>query len=81
MSDRVPVKPLMHWLIHRRYTVRITQRATHEVKGIITTPAGPVDFRYDPVELVIHLPDQRIRINEYGWELDTPGLKIDPPPR
>jgi hypothetical protein len=81
MSVRVNVKPLMHWLIHRHYTVRVTQRAAHEVKGIITTPEGQVELRYDPVELVVYLPEQRIPINEYGWELNTPGLRIDPPPR
>lgn len=81
MSARVNVKPLMHWLIHRRYTIRITQRATDEVKGMITTPEGKLDLSYDPVAMVVVLPEKRIRINEYGWELDMPGVKIDPPPR
>ena len=70
MSIRVNVKPLMHWLIYRHYTVRITERAATHVAGVITTPDGPLDFRYDPIGLVVHLPETSIAINEYGWEID-----------
>lgn len=72
MSIRVNVKPLMHWLIYRSYTVRITKRAPTEVEGIITTPEGQTTFRYDPTAQVIHLPDKTVTINEYGWEIDPP---------
>ena len=71
MSARVNVKPLMHWLIYRHYTVRITERATTYVAGIITTPEGPLDFRYDPTTQIVHLPTKTITINEYGWEIES----------
>ena len=70
MSIRVNVKPLMHWLIYRHYTVRITERAPTQVQGVMTTPDGPVTFRYDPVTQVVYLPSKSIAINEYGWEID-----------
>jgi hypothetical protein len=72
MSIRVNVKPLMHWLIYRHYTVRITERAATHVAGIMTTPDGPIPFRYDPVAQVVYLPTQTVAINEYGWEIDPP---------
>ena len=71
MSARPFVKPLMHWLIYRHYTVRITERAPSHVAGIITTPDGPLNFRYDPEAKIVHLPEQSIAINEYGWEINT----------
>ena len=70
MSARVNVKPLMHWLIYRHYTVRITHRAVDQVEGVITTPDGPRDFRYDAVEQIVYLPERSIAINEHGWEID-----------
>jgi hypothetical protein len=69
MSARVNVKPLMHWLIYRHYTVRISERAATGVTGVITTPDGPLPFRYDPVAQIVYLPDKRIAINDYGWEI------------
>jgi hypothetical protein len=73
MSIRVNVKPLMHWLIYRGYTVRITKRAPTTVEGIIITPDGSMTFRYDPAAQVVHLPQKVITINEYGWEIDPPS--------
>jgi hypothetical protein len=72
MSARVNVKPLMHWLIYRGYTVRITQRAQDRVEGVLTTANGPVPLAYDPVGMVVTLPDATVAINEYGWEIE-PG--------
>ncbi|MCC6454405.1 MAG: hypothetical protein IT328_05640 [Caldilineaceae bacterium] len=72
MSVRVNVKPLMHWLIYRGYTVRITKRAPGEVEGIMTTPDGSTTFRYDAAAQVVHLPEKVVAINEYGWEIDPP---------
>jgi hypothetical protein len=63
------VKPLTRWVIYRGYKVRFARRAADEVTGVLTTPEGEVGFRYDPVALVVHLPNERIAINEYGWEL------------
>lgn len=73
MSRHVNVKPLMHWLIYRRYSVRISQRTPAQVQGVMTTPDGPIAFRYDPAAQVVHLPDRQIAINEYGWEIDAPA--------
>lgn len=70
MSVRVNVKPLMHWLIYRHYTVRITKRAVNQVEGIITTPDGPLDFHYDAAGQVVYLPETAIAINEHGWEIN-----------
>jgi hypothetical protein len=71
MSARPNVKPLMHWMIYRHYTVRITERTTDRVAGIMTTPAGQAAFSYDPIARIVHLPDKNIAINEYGWEIET----------
>ncbi len=64
------IKPLMHWIIYRGYKVRFTRRAPDGVTGLLTTPTGEVAFRYEPTLYVVHLPDERITINEYGWELN-----------
>ena len=71
MNRHANVKSLMHWLIYRGYTVRIGKRAPTEVEGVMTTPDGPLNFRYDPEALLIYLPEQTIAINEYGWEIET----------
>ena len=70
MNARANVKPLTHWLIYHRYTVRFTERAAGTVAGIITTPEGQINFRYDAVGKIIHLPEKSIAINEYGWEIE-----------
>ena len=73
MTSRVNVKPLMHWVIYKGYTVRITARQVDGVQGILTTPTGPVDFRYDAAAQIVHLPAAAVAINAYGWELDAPA--------
>ena len=67
---RANVKPLTHWIIYRGYKVRFKERTPQKVSGLLTTPEGAVDFQYDPVEMLVCLPDERIRINEHGWELE-----------
>lgn len=70
------VKPLTHWVIYRGYLVRFTARSATEVRGVLTTPAGPVEFTYDPAAHTIRLPDAILTINDYGWEMgrdDLPG--------
>lgn len=62
------VKPLVHWVIYKEYKVRFTERRAHEVEGILTTPDGPVAFRYETEPRRIHLPQRSLTINEYGWE-------------
>lgn len=66
----VNVKPLTHWLIYKGYKVRFKTRTSAEVTGVLTTATGAVEFSYDPAALVVTLPDQRVTINEYGWEVD-----------
>jgi hypothetical protein len=75
MSVRVNVKPLTHWLIYRHYTVRFTERTINQVSGILTTPNGPLPFRYDPNAFVVHLPTKTVHINEFGWEIDPPSTE------
>jgi len=72
---RANVKPLTHWIIYRQYTVRFTHRSPEEVRGVLQTPDGAVEFRYEPQRMVIHLPNERITINEHGWELETTCTK------
>lgn len=66
---RANVKPLVHWTIYKGYKIRYTDRSAAQVKGILTTPEGEQDFRFDPATLTISLPDRQITINQYGWEL------------
>ncbi len=72
---RANVKPLTHWIIYRGYTVRFSQRTPQQVTGTLTTPDGPVDFRYDPIAMIVQLPAERVQINEHGWELDKEGTQ------
>lgn len=66
---RINVKPLTHWIIYRGYKVRFTQRTPGCVIGVLTRPDGEVGFQYNPDTLCVDLPDERIIINQYGWEL------------
>lgn len=66
----INVKPLTHWIIYKGYKVRFKTRPPAQVTGVLTTAAGAVEFSYDPTALVVTLPDRRVTINEYGWELD-----------
>lgn len=75
---RVDVKPLTHWVIYKGYTVRFTGRHPQRAEGVLTTPEGArVHFVYDAANRVITLPDERIRINEYGWEVER--IRHEPP--
>jgi hypothetical protein len=67
---RANVKPLTHWLIYRGYSVRFKERSLQQVTGVLTTADGPVEFAYDPETMVVHLPTERITINQHGWELN-----------
>ena len=70
---RVDVKPFTRWVIARGYTVRFRERTPTAVTGLLTTPDGPVAFVYDPAQRTITLPDETVRINEYGWESNQDG--------
>ncbi len=70
---RTNVKPLVHWAIFRKYTVRFRERTPQQVTGVLRTPGGEVDFRYEPATQTIHLPDETVHINDHGWELDEAG--------
>jgi hypothetical protein len=40
-------------------------------EGVLTTPEGAeIRFAYDASTRVVTLPAERIRINEYGWEIE-----------
>lgn len=65
---RVTVKPLTHWVIYKRYTVRFNARTPQAVTGVLTTPEGEINFSYNPQTKVIQLPDATVTINDYGWE-------------
>jgi hypothetical protein len=65
----VDVKPLTHWIIYRGYRVRFTVRQPTVVRGVLKTGAGEITFTYDPLTLTITLPDERVMINQHGWEL------------
>lgn len=67
------VKPLTHWVIYKGYKVRFKERAPARVTGVLTTTAGEVEFTYEPTSKVITLPDLRVTINDYGWELEKVG--------
>lgn len=68
---RVDVKPLTHWVIYKGYTVRFTGRSPQRTEGVLTTPEGvQVRFTYDALNRIITLPDERIRIDKYGWEVE-----------
>jgi len=67
------VKPLTHWVIYKGYKVRFKDRSPARVTGVLTTPAGEVEFTYEPTSKVVTLPDLRVTINDYGWELEKVG--------
>lgn len=68
---RVDVKPLTHWVIYKGYKVRFTARRPPVAEGVLTTPEGAeIRFAYDASTRVVTLPEERIHINEYGWELE-----------
>ncbi len=70
---RANVKPLVHWAIFRKYTVRFRERTPQQVTGVLRTPDGEITFRYEPPTQTIHLPHESVRINDHGWELDEAG--------
>lgn len=67
------VKPLARWATFQQWTLRYTDRNERGVRGIFTTPDGPVVFRYDRHERTIYLPDRSVRLDEHGWEVDASG--------
>jgi hypothetical protein len=68
---RADVKALTHWVIYKGYRIRFTARSTERVAGVLTTPEGAeLPFGYDAAERIVTVQGERIRINEYGWELE-----------
>lgn len=68
------IKPLTHWVIYKGYKVRFKERSPVRVTGVLTTPTGAVDFAYDPAGKVVTLPEMRVTINDYGWELEKVAI-------
>ena len=76
---RANVKPLTHWVIYKGYSVRFTARSPESVAGWLTLPNGEqLAFRYDPAALVVALPERRITINDYGWEVSSEEIPACP---
>ncbi|MBP8293103.1 MAG: hypothetical protein KAX65_10035 [Caldilineaceae bacterium] len=76
---RANVKPLTHWVIYKGYSVRFTARSPEAVAGWLTLPTGEqLAFRYDPAALVVALPERRITINDYGWEVSSEEIPACP---
>ena len=68
---RVDVKALTHWVIYKGYRVRFTRRGADRVEGVLTAQDGvEFAFAYDPIAHCVHLPSERITINDFGWELE-----------
>jgi hypothetical protein len=68
---RADVKALTHWVIYKGYQVRFTHRSAQLVTGILTTAEGTqLPFQYEPARQVVHLPGERLKINEFGWEVE-----------
>ena len=71
---RPNVKPLTHWIIYKKYTVRFHERTAQAVTGTLTTPAGEVPFTYRPQSQEVVLPDRVVTINAYGWETEQDAI-------
>lgn len=71
---RANVKPLTHWIIYKKFTVRFHKRSIAEVTGTLTTPEESIEFSYQPQSMVLTLPDQQLQLNEHGWELSSTSL-------
>lgn len=69
------LKPLALFAVHRKYTLRYTQRAADSVQGIFTTKSGEeLPFTYRPAERILFIADAApIILNEYGWETNERG--------
>lgn len=69
------LKPLAHFALHRKYTLRYTRRAQDEVQGIFTTKTGEeLPFTYRPAERTVAIADAApVAINEFGWEMNERG--------
>jgi len=72
---RPNVKPLTHWIIYKKYTVRFQERTPQAVTGVLTTPEGEVPFTYLPQSQIIELPDRTATINAYGWETEQDAIQ------
>jgi hypothetical protein len=65
------VKPLTHWAIYKGYKLRFRSRAPAHVTGVLTGADGvATPFAYLPAERLVQLPDQEVRINDFGWEIE-----------
>ncbi|MEZ4709635.1 MAG: hypothetical protein R3A44_20665 [Caldilineaceae bacterium] len=48
---RANVKPFTHWVIYKKYAVRFQARSPQLVTGVLKTPAGEIQFQYEPEAL------------------------------
>lgn len=73
---RANVKPLTHWVIYKKYSVRFGSRTSTLVTGTLTTPEGLVTFSYEPQTMVIHLQSHAQNAqDEQEEQEETPSTK------
>lgn len=70
------IKPLALWAVHQGWTIRFTQRTPEEAAGVLSTPDGPIPFRFEPVARLLHLPESVVQLDPYGWEVDEAGRTV-----
>lgn len=78
MGAHMTLKPLAHFALHRKYTLRYTRRGEETVQGIFTSKSGEeLSFTYRPAERSVAIAGAPpILINEYGWETNERGEVI-----
>lgn len=68
---KIDVKPLTHWAIYKKYSLRFRSRTPERVTGVLTGGDGAaVPFDYAPQTLTVQVGNELIRLNEYGWEVE-----------
>ena len=68
---KTDVKPLVHWAIYKGCKLRFRSRTREHVAGVLTWADGSeMDFEYLPDDRVLQMGGERIRMNEYGWEVE-----------
>lgn len=69
-------KPLVLWAARKKWNLRYTTRAAEQTSGIFTTPDGPLPFRFESGSRRIHLAEETVLLDEYGWEVDEKGHTV-----
>lgn len=68
---KIDVKPLTRWAIYKGSKLRFRRRTPESVTGVLTDASGnEMAFEYMPQTLVLHIGNEQIRMDEYGWEVE-----------